>query len=69
MSFGNDLTVEQLNEAIRRYSQGVQLKKDSVPTCLHKSCPRCNGTGVSTSDGSYCIHGISCPCKDCRAWA
>ncbi len=32
--------------------------------CMHDSCPQCVGTGVR-SDGSMCVHNISCPCPKC----
>lgn len=32
--------------------------------CLHLSCSQCKGTGIK-SDGSSCIHMISCPCPKC----
>ena len=35
--------------------------------CLHDSCSDCLGTGVK-KDGSYCIHGISCPCPKCSPY-
>jgi len=33
-------------------------------SCMHDTCPSCNGTGQKF-DGSMCIHGISCPCPKC----
>lgn len=32
--------------------------------CMHDECPSCVGTGIKT-DGTACIHGISCPCPKC----
>ena len=32
--------------------------------CMHDSCPMCFGTGIK-SDGSMCIHNISCSCPKC----
>ena len=32
--------------------------------CLHEGCPDCIGTGIRT-DGSLCVHMISCPCHKC----
>ena len=32
--------------------------------CLHEQCPECVGTGIR-KDGSFCIHGLSCPCPKC----
>lgn len=33
--------------------------------CSHKACQECNGTGIKKSDGSACIHMLSCPCPLC----
>lgn len=33
--------------------------------CFHDKCPECEGTGRKKSDGSTCIHMISCPCPKC----
>lgn len=35
--------------------------------CLHDSCPSCIGTGIK-SDGSMCVHNISCPCPKCSPY-
>lgn len=32
--------------------------------CMHDACTECCGTGVR-SNGSSCIHNISCPCPRC----
>jgi hypothetical protein len=32
--------------------------------CLHMSCDQCHGSGRK-SDGTTCIHMISCPCPRC----
>lgn len=44
--------------------------KDKVQSwrpCFHDSCPSCIGTGVK-SDGSPCVHNISCPCPKCTTY-
>ena len=33
--------------------------------CMHDGCSRCHGTGVK-SDGTVCVHMISCRCPKCR---
>jgi len=40
-------------------------KANIIPVCLHESCTSCNGTGRKISDGTMCIHFISCPCPKC----
>ena len=35
--------------------------------CLHDGCPSCFGTGIKI-DGSFCVHGISCPCPKCSPY-
>ena len=43
-------------------------KRDLGPakiSCLHNQCQQCGGTGPKKSDGSYCVHMISCPCPRC----
>ena len=32
--------------------------------CMHDNCPSCFGTGIK-SDGTACVHMISCPCPKC----
>lgn len=34
--------------------------------CLHRSCPKCHGTG--RSEFGACIHMISCRCKKCTPY-
>jgi hypothetical protein len=33
--------------------------------CMHSKCESCHGTG-RRSDGTGCIHMISCPCSKCN---
>lgn len=63
MSFGSDLTEEQLNILRQRYT--LVEKHTKVSNCLHKSCSECNGTGIRKDGRGMCIHGIACPCPDC----
>ena len=35
--------------------------------CAHDACPECIGTGVK-SDGSRCVHMISCSCPRCTPY-
>ena len=32
--------------------------------CLHEACTSCRGTGIK-SDGSTCVHMLSCTCQKC----
>lgn len=32
--------------------------------CLHRNCPSCSGSGMK-SDGTACIHMLSCNCPLC----
>ena len=70
MSFGNNMTFEQLEVLRERYRTGdhsviwgkTQDEKDS--RCLHKACSQCHGTGIRPN-GGMCFHAISCPCPKC----
>ena len=55
--------VERQREHLRRVQEnfGVPYNPED---CMHNHCTECVGTGVRT-DGSPCIHGISCPCARC----
>lgn len=35
--------------------------------CMHDSCPSCKGKGIK-SDGTPCIHNLSCPCPKCTPY-
>lgn len=35
--------------------------KEKEKECYHEKCSECHGTGKKT-DGSICVHHISCPC-------
>lgn len=47
--------------------KGTYFNKDVSIKCLHKKCSECLGTGVK-SDGTSCVHGISCPCSSCTPY-
>lgn len=70
MSFGVPKTGDWTKFFDDVYSRRYQTApvSDVKDTCLHKQCSRCKGSG-KTEDGGICIHGISCPCKNCRAYA
>lgn len=60
---------EQYEEELRRRQQQHldNIKNGRINNwqpCMHDSCPECVGTGIK-SDGSMCIHMISCPCPKC----
>lgn len=46
-------------------SPSVWINKKDKQECLHKSCDECGGTGRKKSDGTTCVHYISCPCERC----
>lgn len=57
---------KDLAERQRKHREGIEKSKmasDWQP-CRHNECSQCVGTGVK-SDGSKCIHFISCPCPKC----
>lgn len=56
---------EDLARRQKEHLYNISRRNDSNwQPCLHDSCPSCLGTGVR-SDGTPCIHGISCPCPKC----
>ncbi|UYL84944.1 hypothetical protein pEaSNUABM55_00171 [Erwinia phage pEa_SNUABM_55] len=63
MSFGSDMTFEQL-EALRERYLPLQPAPSEGVRCLHKACAECGGSGVRKKGGA-CIHGIACPCPNC----
>jgi len=63
MSFGNDMTIEQLELLRQRYS--LVNPKDTSAKCLHKACRECGGTGTKKNGSGMCFHAISCPCSNC----
>ncbi|QGZ16199.1 hypothetical protein Hena1_00230 [Erwinia phage Hena1] len=63
MSFGSDMTLEQMEALRERYIPLVGRAKEGT-RCLHKACTECKGTGIRRN-GGICIHGIACPCPNC----
>lgn len=68
---------DKLEEANKEYWPGIietplgklQRPHSNIPLpiyseCLHDKCPNCRGTG-KRSDGSICIHNLSCNCHKC----
>jgi len=51
-------------EHLRNVSRNLGYGDENWQPCLHDQCPSCHGTGVK-SDGSMCVHCISCPCPKC----
>lgn len=45
--------------------QNAWFNNKEEQKCLHTTCTQCGGTGVKKSDGSVCVHYISCPCRRC----
>jgi hypothetical protein len=35
--------------------------------CLHRQCTKCGGSGRD-ANAKICVHGISCPCKNCSPY-
>lgn len=65
-----DLTAQRdraLAERQKRHLECVRgngTPQQQAEACAHHSCPECVGTGIK-SDGTQCIHFISCPCPRC----
>ncbi len=57
---------KNLRERQREHLAQVHGNSDWRP-CMHDSCTSCVGTGIK-SDGSMCVHMISCPCPRCSPW-
>lgn len=66
ISMNKEQYEENLKRKQEQHLSNIQGKKDSDwSPCLHDSCTECVGTGIK-SDGSKCIHYISCQCQKCR---
>jgi hypothetical protein len=63
IDINNDQYERDLAERQKRHLDGIQNNFPKQP-CMHDSCQECHGTGLR-SDGSMCVHGISCPCPKC----
>ena len=59
-TYEEDLRRRQAEHLARVYNYQDQNWRP----CMHDSCPECLGTGIK-SDGSYCMHYLSCPCPKC----
>jgi len=56
---------EDLKKRQEEHLKNIQKQQDiNWRPCMHDSCPSCVGTGLK-SNGSACIHYISCPCPKC----
>jgi len=55
-----------LRERQRKHLESIQspFSGQQWQPCLHDQCPSCHGTGIR-SNGSICVHGISCNCHKC----
>ena len=42
--------------------------RPSFQPCMHDQCSECHGTGLR-SNGTYCIHNLSCPCPKCTPYS
>jgi hypothetical protein len=56
---------EDLKRRQAEHLDKVRRRHDDRP-CLHNGCSECHGTGIR-SDGTGCIHMISCPCPKCSS--
>ncbi|AXN57824.1 hypothetical protein KASHIRA_01700 [Serratia phage vB_SmaM-Kashira] len=70
MSFGiPPIGVGDFSEYFERLNKQPQVVQPVEKSdCLHVNCPSCRGTGIR-ANGQMCVHGISCPCKNCRTYA
>ena len=56
---------KDLKERQRQHLEKVYSRENSFwQPCMHDQCTSCFGTGIRT-DGTSCIHGLSCPCPKC----
>ncbi len=54
-----------LKERQRQHLQNIQGQQErNWRPCMHDQCTECHGTGIK-SNGSACVHGLSCPCPKC----
>lgn len=70
MSFGiPPIGIGDFSEYFEKLRETQKISEPlSKSDCMHINCPSCHGTGVKDTGGA-CIHGISCPCKNCRTYA
>ena len=55
---------EDLERRQQEHLRRVRNNPINWRPCMHDGCSQCHGTGIKT-DGSSCIHMISCPCPKC----
>ena len=62
----NDFTIEEaLRKRQEEHLKRIQkLYEGNWTPCAHDACTSCHGTGIK-SDGTGCIHFISCRCPKC----
>lgn len=53
-----------LKERQRKHLEGIGQNNQNWQPCMHDQCSECHGTGRK-SDGTVCVHMISCPCPKC----
>ena len=60
--------LKTLAEKQKQHLENFQSIKDADwRPCMHDTCSSCHGTGIKT-DGTSCVHYISCPCKRCNPY-
>lgn len=55
---------EHLERVRRNTRHGGMFEAPDPNKCAHNACSSCVGTGIK-SDGTMCVHFISCPCPSC----
>lgn len=72
IEYWRQLYITQLNAEEKHHiklMKGIFDKLTEVPDedeqrCMHENCHMCGGRGTKT-DGTPCVHMISCPCPKC----
>jgi len=55
------------NQHLLNSEKNIQIPNVIWRPCLHDTCSSCFGTGMK-SDGSMCVHYISCTCPKCAPY-
>jgi hypothetical protein len=65
-SYDMDRYREDLERRQAEHLRTIKERHNDRP-CLHDGCSECHGTGIR-SDGTGCIHMISCSCPKCSPY-
>ena len=63
---GRESYERELRERQRRHLEKVN--EHHWRPCAHDACGQCHGTGIK-SNGTSCVHGISCSCPKCSPFS